>query len=475
MPHTAETFLPPLLNPVTGEEEVLIYTPQIDCPTLTPGSKPRVPKYGTWELTDHLIKQYSPLFHAATNVSAFIRAFTATPLLVHLKVSCPGQDHAQRYRRSAVDYALTSLRIAVERAPLMALTSLSLLPIHPMGLFYLRPMLGLGSLPNSRKRWAQIHELAIQMESYFSEPNVKTDQLKILHSFLEGLSPGLVRLLFQWRGSKGPCPLSLDSEVSSEPSNRLFGTLRPLRLSNLKYMELENILIDASQVSTFISRHRRTLKEFDFERVTFRTGDWDEALAPLTKISGSEDWKKKQLEVMDVPCVMIAEDQDSKTRRPNLEKTVISEENKIGGLWRLDLLLPQFETVYMALKNDAFPSSAAFELINSSLASEDAERKDAIKKGNAIFAFTLKNKEGQTESWYIDLKEKGLVGKGTGPEGKKTDVTLSLSDDDFGKLVSGKANAQRLFMSGKLKVKGDVMKATKMEPVLKKAQTKSKL
>ena len=37
-------------------------------------------------------------------------------------------------------------------------------------------------------------------------------------------------------------------------------------------------------------------------------------------------------------------------------------------------------------------------------------------------------------------------------------VTLSLSDDDFGKLVSGKTQAQRLFMSGKLKIKGDVMK-----------------
>jgi putative sterol carrier protein len=55
-------------------------------------------------------------------------------------------------------------------------------------------------------------------------------------------------------------------------------------------------------------------------------------------------------------------------------------------------------------------------------------------------------------------------------------VTLSLSDDDFGKLVNGKANAQRLFMGGKLKVKGDVMKATKMEPILKKAQAvKAKL
>ena len=54
-------------------------------------------------------------------------------------------------------------------------------------------------------------------------------------------------------------------------------------------------------------------------------------------------------------------------------------------------------------------------------------------------------------------------------------VTLSLSDEDFGKLVAGKTQAQRLFMSGKLKIKGDVMKATKMEPVLKKAQTKAKL
>ncbi|KAI9803559.1 MAG: hypothetical protein M1825_001902 [Sarcosagium campestre] len=129
----------------------------------------------------------------------------------------------------------------------------------------------------------------------------------------------------------------------------------------------------------------------------------------------------------------------------------------------------------MTLKNDAFPSSVAFDAISSSLASDQAERKDAIKKGNSIFAFNLKNPQGETESWHIDLKETGTVGKGPAPEGKKADVTLSLSDDDFAKLVSGKANAQKLFMSGKLKIKGDAMRATKMEPVLKKAQTKAKL
>ena len=69
---------------------------------------------------------------------------------------------------------------------------------------------------------------------------------------------------------------------------------------------------------------------------------------------------------------------------------------------------------------DKFPSSEAFEAINSVLQSSEADRKDAIKQGNAVFAFTLKNKAGETESWHIDLKEKGAVGAGAGakPTGK---------------------------------------------------------
>lgn len=40
-------------------------------------------------------------------------------------------------------------------------------------------------------------------------------------------------------------------------------------------------------------------------------------------------------------------------------------------------------------------------------------------------------------------------------------VTLLLSDENFGKLISGKSKAQSLFMGGKLKVKGNVMKGKK--------------
>lgn len=54
-------------------------------------------------------------------------------------------------------------------------------------------------------------------------------------------------------------------------------------------------------------------------------------------------------------------------------------------------------------------------------------------------------------------------------------VTLQLSDTDFSSLIGGKTTAQKLFMSGKLKVRGDVMKATRMEPILKRASSQSKL
>jgi len=55
------------------------------------------------------------------------------------------------------------------------------------------------------------------------------------------------------------------------------------------------------------------------------------------------------------------------------------------------------------------------------------------------------------------------VGKGTAPEGKQPDATLLLKDEDFAKLLSGEVPAQRLFMSGGMKVRGDIMKATKAE------------
>lgn len=76
---------------------------------------------------------------------------------------------------------------------------------------------------------------------------------------------------------------------------------------------------------------------------------------------------------------------------------------------------------------DKFPSSAAFEEIHKALNASEADRKDAIKQGNAVFAFVLKNKAGETDEWHIDLKNKGAVGKGLGekPTGMDSRVFVS--------------------------------------------------
>lgn len=59
---------------------------------------------------------------------------------------------------------------------------------------------------------------------------------------------------------------------------------------------------------------------------------------------------------------------------------------------------------------------------------------------------------------------------GSPPSANKPAVTLVLSEQDFAGLVAGTANAQRLFMGGKLKIRGNAMKAMKIEPILSKAK-----
>lgn len=74
-----------------------------------------------------------------------------------------------------------------------------------------------------------------------------------------------------------------------------------------------------------------------------------------------------------------------------------------------------------SLETDEFPSSVAFDVINDTLKADEAERKDAISKAKAIVAFNLKNASGKEESWYLDLKDNGEVGKGSAPQGGKAD------------------------------------------------------
>jgi hypothetical protein len=344
MPHTPDCFLPPLIDPMTGEEVPFQYEPQVQIPSKDVGSS-SVTRYGSWEMADLLIRQYPPLFHAATNVPAFVRAFSTMPNMTHLKISCPGQEPSQRFRRSIVDYVLISLRIAIERAPLKELDTLSLLPIHPGGLLYLQPTMAFGATPGAFRRWSQIKQMVMHMDSFPFEQSTQTEHLRILHAYLRAFAPHLNRLLFRWKGQKGPSPLSLDREPCLQPRPLSSGSEsdsshcsrssqrsspKALRFPRLEYMELENAVMDASQVQQFIVRHKRSITEFNFEDVALRTGTWDDALAPLTKISGSDSWKQKQEEVMDVPIVLSPVGVEPTIMGPLLEEQSVDRER--GGI-----------------------------------------------------------------------------------------------------------------------------------------------
>ncbi|KAF9997645.1 hypothetical protein BGZ65_006759, partial [Modicella reniformis] len=119
-----------------------------------------------------------------------------------------------------------------------------------------------------------------------------------------------------------------------------------------------------------------------------------------------------------------------------------------------------------------FKSAAAFDQIKAGIeAMSKAEREAQVKKVKAIFQFELTNEAGQTATYHVDLKN-GAGNVGSGPSGAKADVIISTKDEVFVDLASGKANAQKLFMSGQIKVKGQVMLATKLGDILKTNKSK---
>ncbi|KAF9778950.1 sterol-binding-like protein [Thelephora terrestris] len=126
------------------------------------------------------------------------------------------------------------------------------------------------------------------------------------------------------------------------------------------------------------------------------------------------------------------------------------------------------------LKQAGFQTGDILAQLNSAIQSfSDGEKKDLQKKTNTIFELQIKNKEGVEATWTIDVKNEPKIHKGAGTA--KPGVTLIMADETFQALAGGKLDGQRAFMSGKLKTKGNMMLATKLDGVLKAAKAKAKL
>ena len=112
-------------------------------------------------------------------------------------------------------------------------------------------------------------------------------------------------------------------------------------------------------------------------------------------------------------------------------------------------------------------STALFQALAAAVA---ADGPALVKKLKGVVLFDITD----GEAWTVDLKN----GAGSVTKGKaagKIDLTMSISDENFFLLGNGDLNAQTAFMSGKLKIKGNMGLAMKLGPIIEQARPKSRL
>uniref|UniRef100_A0A8C9SJD7 Hydroxysteroid (17-beta) dehydrogenase 4 n=1 Tax=Scleropages formosus TaxID=113540 RepID=A0A8C9SJD7_SCLFO len=91
---------------------------------------------------------------------------------------------------------------------------------------------------------------------------------------------------------------------------------------------------------------------------------------------------------------------------------------------------------------------------------------ELVRKVNAVFQWEITQGGRTAAQWTINLKS-GTGSLQKGPYSGKPDVTFTLSDEDFMKVVQGKLDPQKAFFAGKLKAKGNIMLSQKLETILK--------
>jgi acyl dehydratase len=117
-------------------------------------------------------------------------------------------------------------------------------------------------------------------------------------------------------------------------------------------------------------------------------------------------------------------------------------------------------------------SAAVFQNLASAVQANGAELVKSIK---AVYQFDVIDSAGKTHTWTADLANgNGALYEGA-PKSGSAGVTLIAKDADFVALMTGKTDPQKAFMSGQLKIKGNIGLATKLELLIKNKAPAAKL
>jgi 3-hydroxyacyl-CoA dehydrogenase/3a,7a,12a-trihydroxy-5b-cholest-24-enoyl-CoA hydratase len=110
-----------------------------------------------------------------------------------------------------------------------------------------------------------------------------------------------------------------------------------------------------------------------------------------------------------------------------------------------------------APKAEAAPIEASAETVFLGIKAYVAEHPELAEKIQTVYAFKLSAPES---AWTVDLKNgKGLVARNA-PD--KADCTLEMAHADFMDMTSGKADPQKLYFGGKMKIGGNLMASQKL-------------
>jgi hypothetical protein len=87
---------------------------------------------------------------------------------------------------------------------------------------------------------------------------------------------------------------------------------------------------------------------------------------------------------------------------------------------------------------------------------------DVVSKINAVYQFNISGESGG--SWWVDCTAPGgAIAAGVSVVAR---CTVAMTEGDFLNLINGKLNPQMAFMSGKLKIQGDMGLALKLQQIL---------